>query len=95
MTPIFGKGNFFFGKLGRVLCLHTQRNGHHFWRVKYLLKLGKSSVHRYHVGQKFAEFALSGTVSEIQAFLCFAIQNGRHFLASEIFAETWKGQSSQ
>ena len=29
------------------------QNGHHFWQVKYLLKLGKASLHRYPVGQKF------------------------------------------
>ena len=38
--------------MGRVVCLHTQRNGRHFRRVKYSLKLGKASLHRYHVGQK-------------------------------------------
>ena len=48
--------------------------------------------------KNFTKIALSCTVFEIQAFLCFAIfaknlkiQNGRHFLASEIFVETWKG----
>ena len=51
MIPIFGKGTF-FGKLGRVVCLHTQRNGPHFGGVKYSLKLGKASLHRYHVDQK-------------------------------------------
>ena len=29
------------------------QNGHHFWQVKYLLKLGKASLHGYPVGQKF------------------------------------------
>ena len=29
------------------------QNGCHFWQVKYLLKLGKASLHRYPVGQKF------------------------------------------
>ena len=29
------------------------QNGRHFWQVKYLLKLGKASLHRYPVGQKF------------------------------------------
>ena len=28
-------------------------NGCHFWQVKYLLKLGKASLHRYPVGEKF------------------------------------------
>ena len=58
MTPIFGKGKFGGGgggKLGRVVCLHTQRNGRHFWQVKYSLKLGKAGVLRYPVGQKFCQ----------------------------------------
>ena len=29
------------------------QNGHHFWQVKYLLKLGKASLYRYPIGQKF------------------------------------------
>ena len=102
--------------------------------MKYSLKLGKASLHRYYVGQKvcqirsiwhgfrdtsifvfcnfsmerlvftdtlwiklFAEITLSIMVFEIQTFLCFVIfaknlkiQNGHHFLASEIFTETWK-----
>ena len=48
--------------------------------------------------KNFAEIALSGTVFEIQAFSYFLflrkiskIQNSHHFLASEIFVETWKG----
>ena len=39
-----------------VFCTFGQnlkiQNGHHFWQVKYLLKLGKSSLHRYPVGKK-------------------------------------------
>ena len=31
------------------------QNGRHFWRVKYLLKLGKASLNRYPVGQKFCQ----------------------------------------
>ena len=30
------------------------QNGRHFWQVKYLLKLGKASLDRYPVGQKFS-----------------------------------------
>ena len=62
------------------------QNGRHFSQVKYSLKLGKASLHRYPVNQNVAEIALSRMVFEIQAFLCFAIfaknskiQNGRHF----------------
>ena len=43
--------------------------------------------------KNFAEIALSGTVFEIQAFLCFAknskIQDGRHFWWDKIFFENW------
>ena len=51
--PNFWEGEFLWGKLGRVrvVCLYTQRNGCHFWRVKYSLKLGKASLHRYLVSQ--------------------------------------------
>ena len=52
--PFLGRVNF-WGNLGRVVCLHTQRNGRHFWPVKYSLKLGKASLHRYHVGQKVCQ----------------------------------------
>ena len=31
------------------------QNGRHFWWVKYLLKLGKASLHRYPVGQNFCQ----------------------------------------
>ena len=44
-----------------------------FWQVKYSLKLGKASLHRYPVDQKFSEIAVSDMVFEIQAFLCFVI----------------------
>ena len=35
------------------------QNGHHFWQVKYLVKLGKASLHRYPVGQKFCRNPIS------------------------------------
>ena len=50
------------------------------------LKIGMTTPQTYPVGQKFVEIALSQTVFEIQAFLCFAIfvknwkiQNGCYF----------------
>ena len=71
------------------------QNGRHFWQVKHSLKLGKASLHRSLWFKNCAEFALSGTVFEIQAFLCFAffaknskIQNGHHFWQDKIFLET-------
>ena len=50
------------------------------------LKIGVAILQSYPVGQNFVEIALSSTVFEIQAFMCFAIfaknskiQNGSHF----------------
>ena len=88
----------FWGKLGRVVCLHTQRNSRHFLSVKYSLKLGKASLHRYYVGEKVCQIIyLSGTVFEIQEFLCFAIfakiQNGT-ILVGRIFFENWVSYSA-
>ena len=34
------------------------QNGRHYWQMKYLLKLGKASLHIYPVGQNFAEIPL-------------------------------------
>ena len=54
----------------------------------------KSTLLRYPAGRNFDEIALSRTVKEIEANLCFAsfgknskIQNGRHFWGGENF---WK-----
>ena len=53
------------------------------------------------VGQNFDEIALSGTVKEIEANLCFAIfgknskiQNGRHFWGGKIFLKLPRVQCS-
>ena len=50
------------------------------------MKTAKITFLRYPVGENFDEMALSRTVKEIEANLCFAIfgqnlkiQNGRHF----------------
>ena len=50
------------------------------------MKIAKSTLLRYPVGKNFDEIALSRTVKEMEANLCFAIfgknskiQNGRHF----------------
>ena len=52
---------------------------------------------RYPVGENFDEIALSRTVKEIEANLCFAIfgknskiQNGRHFWEGKIFLKIAK-----
>ena len=34
-------------------------NGHHFWQVKYLLKVGNATLHRYSVGQTFCRNSTS------------------------------------
>ena len=75
-----------FGKNSKI------QNGRHFWEKKNILKIGKSTFVRYPKVQNFDEIALSRTVKEIEALLCFAIfgknskiQNGRHFWGGENF----------
>ena len=66
--------------------------GENFW------KIAKIAFLRYPVGRKFRlEIALSRTVKEIEANLCFAIfgknskiQNGRHFWGGENFVKITK-----
>ena len=47
------------------------QNGHHFWQVKYSLKIGIFFPDTLWV-KNFAEITLPRTVFEIKAFLCFA-----------------------
>ena len=81
-----------FGKNSKI------QNGRHFWGGEIFLKIANITFLRYPVGRKFlcvenfAEIALSRTVKEIEANLCFAIfgknskiQNGRHFWGGEYF----------
>ena len=77
-----------FGKNSKI------QNGRHFWGGEIFLKIANITFLRYPVGRKFREIALSRTVKEIEANLCFAIfgknskiQNGRHFWGGENF---WK-----
>ena len=56
-----------FGKNSKI------QNGCHFWEEENFLKIAKSTFLRYPVGRKFDEIALSCTVKEIEANLCFAI----------------------
>ena len=56
------------------------------------MKIAKSTFLRYAVGENFDEIALSRTVKEIEANLCFAIfgknskiQNDCHFSGGENF----------
>ena len=73
-----------FGKNSKI------QNGRHFWGGENFLKIAKITFLRYPVGENFDEIALSRTVKEIEAILCFAIsgknskiQNGRHFWEKE------------
>ena len=77
-----------FGKTSKI------QNGRHFWGGENFWKIAKSTLLRYLWVENFAEIALSGTVKEIEANLCFAIfgknskiQNGCHFWGGENF---WK-----
>ena len=56
-----------FGKNSKI------QNGHHFWGGENFLKIAKTTMLRYPVGEIFDEIALSRTVKEIEANLCFAI----------------------
>ena len=64
---------------------------------KFFLKIAKSTFLRYPRVENFDEIALSRTVKEIEAILCFAIlgknskiQNGRHFWGGENFLKIAK-----
>ena len=73
------------------------QNGRHFWEKENFFKLQR--VHSLDTlwVENFDEIALSRTVKEIEANLCFAIfgknskiQNGRHFWGGENFFENCK-----
>ena len=73
------------------------QNGRHFWGGENFLKIAKTTMLRYPVGENFDEIALSRMVKEIEANLCFAIfgknskiQNGRHFWGGENFLKMAK-----
>ena len=68
-----------------------------FGEGKIFWKLPRLQLLRYPVGENFDEIALSRTVKEIEANLCFAIfgknskiQNGRHFWGGENFLKIAK-----
>ena len=80
-----------FGKNSKI------QNGRHFWGGEIFLKIANITFLRYPVGRNFDEIALSRTVKEIEANLCFAIfgknskiQNGRHFWGGENFGKIAK-----
>ena len=82
-----------FGKNSKI------QNGRHFWGGENFLKIAKIAFLKYPVGRKFRRNALSHTVKEIEANLCFAnfgknskIQNGRHFWGGETFLKTGKSR---
>ena len=80
-----------FGKNSKI------QNGRHFWGGKFLENCKKlHSLDTLWV-ENFDEIALSHTVKEIEANLCFAIfgknskiQNSRHFGGGENFFENCK-----
>ena len=88
------EGNSCFAILGKNSKIQY---GRHFWGGGNFLKIAKSTFLRYPVGENFDEIALSRTVKEIEANLCFAIfgknskiQNGRHFCGGENFLKIAK-----
>ena len=88
------KANLCFSILGQNSKIQNDR---HMWGGKIFLKIAKSTFLRYPWVENFDEIALSRTVKEIEANLCFAIfgknskiQNGRHFWGGEIFLKIAK-----
>ena len=80
------EGNLCFAIFGKNSKI---QNGRHFWGGENFLKIAKIAW-----VDNFDEIALSRTVKEMEANLCFAIfrknskiQNGRHFWGGENF---WK-----
>ena len=83
------EANSCFAIFGKNLKI---QNGRHFWEGKFSLKLQRLHFLDTLWVENFDEIALSRTVKEIEANLCFAIfgknskiQNGRHFWGGEIF----------
>ena len=79
---------FILGKNSKI------QNGRHMWGGENFLKLQRAHFLDTPWVENFDEIALSRTVKEIEAILCFAIfgknsknQNGRHFWGGENF---WK-----
>ena len=75
-----------FGKNSKI------QNGRHFWGGENFLKIANRHSLDTPWIENFVETALSRTVKEIQAILCFSIfgknskiQNGRHFWGGENF----------
>ena len=73
------------------------QNGRHMWEEEKFLKIAKSTFSDTLWVKNFDEIALSRTVKEIEANLCFSIfgknpkiQNGRHFWGWEIFLKIGK-----
>ena len=74
------------------------QNDRHMWEEEIFLKIATRTFLRYILGdENFDEIALSHTVKEIEANLCFAsfgknlkIQNGRHFWGGENFLKITK-----
>ena len=81
-----------FGKNSKI------QNGRHFWGGENFWKIAKIAFLRYNMWvENFDEIALSRTVKEIEANLCFPIfgknskiQNGRHFWGGGKFLENCK-----
>ena len=67
------------------VLLRKIQNGRHFLKDKKILKMGESICYLDALGvENFDEIALSRTVEEIQAILCFC----RKFKMAAIFQKT-------
>ena len=88
------EANLCFAIFGKNLKI---QNGRHFRGGEIFFKIAKNTMLKYLWVENFDEIALSRTVKEIEANLCFAIlgknskiQNGRHFWGGENFLKIAK-----
>ena len=89
------EANFCFSIFGKNSKI---QNGRHFWEEEIFFKLARVHCLDTLWVENFDKIALSRTVKEIVANLCFAIfaknlkiQNGRHFWGGENFLKIAKG----
>ena len=85
------EANLCFSILGKNSKI---QNGRHFWGGKFFFKIVKNTFFTSLRIENFDKIALSRTIKEIEANLCFAIfgnnskiQKGRHFLGRGNFFE--------
>ena len=93
-STVFQISEFFF-KNSKI------QNGRHFWQVKYSLKLGKATLHRHPMGQKFCQICsiwhgFWDTSIFVFCNFCEKFENSKWspFLMGQFFFENWVSYSA-